>query len=93
MFDAEQKLVACNKTYAELYGLDEEQTKPGTTLRDFEYRIRNDIVPEDYENKIDGWLKNVASKKPFEFVEALRDGRFIAVVLSLDCRWRMGVDA
>ena len=32
MFDPEQKLIVCNKQYAELYGLNKEQTKPGTSL-------------------------------------------------------------
>ncbi len=81
IFDAEERLIACNKKYAELYGLDEEHTKPGTTLRTIlEYRVRNNIVPEDYENQINGWLNEVASNKPFEFVQTLLDGRFIAVV-------------
>ena len=80
-FDARQHLVSCNKKYAELYRLDEDHTKPGTTLRAIlEHRIRNKIVPEDYENQINGWLNEVASNKPFEFVQTLRDGRFIAVV-------------
>ena len=33
MFDAEQRLIVCNKRYAEMYGLTPEQVKPGTTVR------------------------------------------------------------
>jgi PAS domain S-box-containing protein len=33
MFDAEQRLIVCNKRYAELYGFTDEQIKPGTPLR------------------------------------------------------------
>src|ERR1035441_4496284 len=33
MFDATQHLTVCNKRYADLYGLNEQQTRPGTTLR------------------------------------------------------------
>ena len=31
MFDAEQRLIVCNRRYAEMYGLTPEQVKPGTT--------------------------------------------------------------
>src|SRR5450756_1964499 len=31
MFDATQRLIVCNKRYADLYGLTNEETKPGTT--------------------------------------------------------------
>ena len=42
MFDAEQRLIVCNRRYAEMYGLTAEQVKPGTTVRQiFEYRLAN----------------------------------------------------
>ena len=42
MFDADQRLIVCNKRYAEMYGLTPEQVKPGTTVRQIlEYRIAN----------------------------------------------------
>jgi diguanylate cyclase (GGDEF)-like protein/PAS domain S-box-containing protein len=34
MFDDQQRLVVCNKLYAEMYGLSPEQVKPGTTARE-----------------------------------------------------------
>ena len=33
MFDGQQRLVVCNKQYAEMYNLPPELTKPGTTAR------------------------------------------------------------
>jgi PAS domain S-box-containing protein len=33
MYDAEQRLIVCNKRYAEMYGLNPEQVTPGTTRR------------------------------------------------------------
>ena len=33
LFDAEQRVVFANRRFAEIYGLDPEQVKPGTTLR------------------------------------------------------------
>jgi len=32
MFDGRQRVVVCNKLYADLYGLTPEQVKPGTTI-------------------------------------------------------------
>src|SRR5258707_2672970 len=40
MFDATKRLIVCNKQYAAMYGLTDEQTKPGTSLRTIlEYRV------------------------------------------------------
>ena len=40
MFDAEERLVIANDRYAEIYGLEPEQLRPGTTLRQIvEHRI------------------------------------------------------
>jgi len=53
MFDATQRLIVCNKRYADLYGVNNEQTKPGTTLRAIlEHRVASGNAPEDPENYI-----------------------------------------
>ncbi len=36
MFDAEQKLIVCNKTYVQMYALTAELAKPGTLLQAIE---------------------------------------------------------
>ena len=36
MFDAEQKLIVCNKTYVQMYALTPELSKPGTLLQAIE---------------------------------------------------------
>jgi PAS domain-containing protein len=42
MFDAEQRLIVCNRRYREMYGLTTDQVKAGTTLRQiFDYRLAN----------------------------------------------------
>ena len=44
MFDAEQRLVVCNRRYAEIYGLSPEHVKPGTTLQEIiEHRDGNGL--------------------------------------------------
>jgi PAS domain-containing protein len=45
MFDAEQRLIVCNRRYAEMYGLTAEQVRPGTTVRQiFENRLANGFI-------------------------------------------------
>jgi diguanylate cyclase (GGDEF)-like protein len=79
MFDAEQRLIVCNRRYAEMYGLAPEQVRPGTTVRQiFEYRIANGHYHiSDTEAFVDGWIGdfgNVSSR-----IQELADGRIISV--------------
>ena len=81
MFDASQRLVLCNKQYAELYGLTEEQTRPGTTLREIlEHRVAHGSAPEDRKKYINDRIKEVTQKKAYQVLNRLRDGRFVSVV-------------
>ena len=42
MFDAEQRLIVCNRRYSEMYGLTPEQVKPGTSASEiFQARLDN----------------------------------------------------
>jgi PAS domain S-box-containing protein len=34
MFDKDQRLILCNERYREIYGISDDETRPGTTLRD-----------------------------------------------------------
>ena len=46
MFDAEERLVLANDRYAEIYGLEPQHLRPGTTLRELiEYRIAKGLYP------------------------------------------------
>jgi diguanylate cyclase (GGDEF)-like protein/PAS domain S-box-containing protein len=81
MFDTAQRLIVCNKQYADLYGLSDEQTKPGTPLkRILEHRIATGNAPEDPETYIRDRLNEVSINQPYETVNRLRDGRYVAVV-------------
>lgn len=81
MFDAAQRLIVCNKRYADLYGLNEEHTKPGTTLLAIlRHRIANGNSPEDHEAYIQGRIDEVAASKPYQITNRLRDGRSVSVV-------------
>ena len=64
MFDAEQRLIVCNKLYAEMYGLTPEQVKPGTTVRQiFDYRMANGFYHvKDTEQFVDSWASSFGQR-------------------------------
>jgi len=81
MFDRSQRLVVCNRHYADMYGLAPEQTAPGTTLRAIlEARVAAGHSPADAQDYIDKRLFEVARPEPYYAVNHLRDGRVIAVM-------------
>ena len=81
MFDATQSLIVCNKRYADLYELNSEETKPGTTLREIlGYRIAKGNAPSDHESYINDRIKEVTANKPYQITNRLNDGRHISVV-------------
>jgi diguanylate cyclase (GGDEF)-like protein/PAS domain S-box-containing protein len=81
MFDGSRRLIVCNKKYADIYGLTDDQTKPGTPIETIlEYRIASGNAPEDHEAYIRDRLSEVALNKPYQVVNRLRDGRFVSVV-------------
>src|SRR5205807_3349515 len=42
MFDAEQRLIVCNRHYSQMYGLTADQVRPGTTIRAIlQHRLAN----------------------------------------------------
>ncbi|KAB2936954.1 PAS-domain containing protein, partial [Hyphomicrobium sp.] len=84
MFDGEQRLLVCNRTYLDMYGLTAEQVKPGMSSREIlELRFAGGIYGNaDRDKLIDGWL--AAFGKDSTRVQVLADGRVINV-----CRRRL----
>ena len=81
MFDSQQRLIVCNRRYAELYGLTEAQIQPGTTLRAIlERRIAAGTAPQDAKNYVEDRLSTVASNKFYQVTNRLRDGRYVSIV-------------
>ena len=83
MFDSEQRLVICNKRYADLYGTPEELVVPGTSLEDILKRphqpghsIRR-AAPKAISA---GRLDMVARKVDAADTVELQDGRMISVL-------------
>jgi diguanylate cyclase (GGDEF)-like protein len=83
MFDSEQRMVVCNKRYAELYGLTLDQLTPGISLAEIiELRIANGIYagesPDAYRQER---LSSIFHD--LDMVQELNDGRFISISLRL----------
>jgi diguanylate cyclase (GGDEF)-like protein len=80
MFDPNQQLVICNERYGEMYGLEPEQTKPGTTLRAIlEARVASGTSPQDADQYFRTRLNEVSRGSPYYAVNELHDGRVYAV--------------
>jgi diguanylate cyclase (GGDEF)-like protein len=80
MFDADQKLIICNKRYAEIYGLKPELTVPGTPLRTvMEARFAKGVYLETDQNYIENRIAAVAERKPLYLINELPDGQVIAI--------------
>jgi diguanylate cyclase (GGDEF)-like protein len=82
LFDGDKRLVVCNETYARLYGLPEELTRPGTPFIDiFRHRERIGLVKKDED--VDAHLQGIesliatggASKGPVE----LKTGQVVMI--------------
>jgi len=79
MFDSQQRLVICNKNYAEMYGLLPEQTRPGTPLRAIlESRVAIGNTPEKQDFVADH-LARVALRESYYAVDETRDGRIFSI--------------
>jgi diguanylate cyclase (GGDEF)-like protein len=86
MFDAEQRLIVCNKSYRQMYSLPEELTLPGTPLTEIvRYHIRQEtgrVCPVG-EEKFSKWLgehvARLAEGNSFSQTQHLRSGRTLLV--------------
>src|SRR6266702_2227613 len=80
-FDAEERLIACNDRYIEMYGLPREIIKPGCTLRDvIQSRIDAgslDRDPEQYRSEL---VTAIAQGKTTSWVVETADGRAISII-------------
>ena len=81
MFDADQRLIICNRRYGDIYGLSEEQTKPGTTLREIlAHRVAAGNTPEDHEAYVRDRIDKATINQPCQTIDRLRDGRYVQLV-------------
>ena len=81
MFDGAQRLIVCNRQYAEMHDLPAELLQPGTLLRKIvEHRIANGVYagenPESYIQERFEWGQNPKNEST---IHKLSDGRVISI--------------
>jgi diguanylate cyclase (GGDEF)-like protein/PAS domain S-box-containing protein len=80
MFDEDLRIVICNDRYAKMYGLQPEQTKPGTALRSIlEARVRAGSISANPEQYISSRLAKAGSGESHYSENELSEGRIYAV--------------
>jgi diguanylate cyclase (GGDEF)-like protein len=86
MFDAEQRLIVCNRMYREIFDLPERLTRRGTPLADIvRYHVKRETgsdTPEDVEkerNWIEYHVAELARGRSFSDTRHLKNGRIILV--------------
>jgi diguanylate cyclase (GGDEF)-like protein/PAS domain S-box-containing protein len=79
-FDADHRLILCNRRYADMYRLTSEQVRPGTTLREItESRFAAGTCPMSTAEYL-SWCNSVISgAQPRTWTAELEDGRTIHV--------------
>ncbi len=82
MFDADQRLVVCNRRYLEMYGFSPNVVKPGVKLSDImEYSVSiGNYTAEDAEAAKRARPTHATKKERSTLKQYLRDGRVIAVM-------------
>ena len=80
-FDGQQRLIVCNRRYAEMYGLTLDQVRPGTPLRDIvDRRYKVGSCPAMTPAQYLVWRASIAVlNRPSETVTELQDGRTFAL--------------
>jgi len=79
MFDVEQKLIVCNKTYVQMYALPPELAGPGTSLQAIDVyraRIGNGALANPEQMAA---ANAIATREASAFTQELMDGRIVAI--------------
>ena len=86
MFDAEQRLIVCNRMYREIFDLPERLTRRGTPLAEIvRYHVKRETgsdCPEDVEKErkwIEYHVAELARGRSFSDTRHLKNGRIILV--------------
>lgn len=86
MYDADARLVMCNKLYREIYAIPEELSWPGTPLAELvRYHVKTETGregPEEIEKErkwIESHVAEMARGKSFQHTQYLKNGRIVLV--------------
>lgn len=80
MFDADERMIVCNRNYLAMFGLSADLVKPGTSLYDIlrhsvDMGVASDSVDELYRIR----REVIAARRPKTYCETLADGRIIDI--------------
>lgn len=80
-FDGQQRLIVCNRRYAEMYRLTLDLVRPGTTLREIiDHRFNAGSFPDMTRPAYLAWREAIAvADTASDTVIALKDGRTFAI--------------
>ena len=80
MFDAQERMIVCNLTYPNMFGLSPDLVKPGITLREvLQHSVDIGIASDDVEELYRIRREIIAAKRPATYCETLADGRTINI--------------
>jgi diguanylate cyclase (GGDEF)-like protein len=86
MFDAEGRLIVCNKTYQEIYELPDNLTRTGTSLSDLaryhHFRETGRDSPRDRAEQrkwVERHISELSEGKTFTYTQHLNNGRVVLV--------------
>ena len=80
IFDSDLRVVISNGHFAEMYGLDRAQTRPGTRLRDIlDSRVAASCCPPDAAEYVADSLSKARSRETVDAIDELRNGNIVAV--------------
>ncbi len=84
MFDSEQRLIVCNRLFAIMYGLSDEQVEPGTTVSQIiACQVASGLIDrEQVESGIRDWLGRPGSEVLTAQTHKLSDGRTVQVTFA-----------
>ena len=80
-FDGHERLIVCNRRYAEMYGLSLDILRPGTTLREIvDLRFEVGSCPAMSREDYLAWRNSIAiSDRPSDTATELANGRIFAI--------------
>jgi diguanylate cyclase (GGDEF)-like protein len=80
MLDSDQRIMVCNRRYAEIYGFAPEMLRPGTPIRAMlEARVAAGHSPPDGGDYVAARLAEAARRDAYQKINHMRDGRVIAI--------------
>ncbi len=82
MYDADHRMMLCNRRYLDLYNLDPARVRPGLSLKEvMEISVgQGNYRPEQAQRVIEDRLAVAASREPRVLRQFLKNGRIIEVV-------------